>query len=229
MNNETYQIPALLSLICVMSAMAFILSTYYWFWNIIKSPNKTHMNFSRTIWHGQIHSFIFVMILSILIGLYDFYISAKPLQISGEITILTVSLIISHIFQKTKTIKHIKAVMILGVSCIISWVITVIFGFSLGGLLYYLFYTGSHTLDFDIGFIPILVIGLLWNLPIAIMFLHILKNDGLRPHLKDLGLHKFLWPVMLAYLVLLSPLIIQDMVNSKNWQKMENSKPIRQI
>ncbi len=224
-SSEVYQTPALLSLICIMSAMTFVLSAYYWFWLVIRNPEKTEVTFSKIIWLGQFYNFLFVMILSIFIGIYDSYMAARPLQIGGELSILALSLFASSKFQKGKTLKHIKIVISVGFTCFIGWGIT--FGLWLAFSQIFKITSVMAKEEFDV--MIIFAAGLLWNLPIIIMFQKILKNDNMRSHLKGLGIHKFIWPVMIAYLVLLAPLMIQDTVNSEEWKKMENAKPIRKI
>ena len=229
---EIYQVPTLLSLICFMSAMAFITSAYYWLWRVLKNSKTTKTSFALSIWHGQFLSFLFVMMISIFVGTYDFYVGSHPMNINGELIILGLALAFSYLRARQRNSifliwRDILKVILFGSICILGWLVTIIFGWSIGSIIYYSFYISGKSINFDLGFLPILITGLLWNAPIIWIFLKISKNQNLCDKSNNLKIHNFLWPVIAAYLMLLTPLMIQEMANSEKWQEIQNAKPIR--
>ncbi len=224
-SSDVYQTPALISLLSIMSAMTFVISSYYWFFSVIKTPRKTTLTFTKTIWIAQLYNFLFVMILSIIIGAYNYYVADKALHIGGEIGILLLSLLLCYKFNKSKIPTYIKTLFLIGTACFLGWILTSLIWLGFSQIFKTIFVMERS----EYNIMTLFASGLLWNVPIIIMFQKILKDDDMRPHLKGFKMHKFIWPIMLAYLALLMPLAIQDFVNSKEWKKIENHKPIRRV
>lgn len=228
--SDTYQTPALMFVICAMSAMAFVVCSYRWLCQSGKvSEIILSHGFERSIWQGQVVAFMFVMVVSIFIGLFDFYAYERPIQIYGELIILTFFFTVIFLLDKSYSIfsvlRAVREIMCLGLLCVLWWLVTVGFGLLIAQPLK-LISVIDHE-NFNV--IVIFISGALWNVPVLWGYYSLLHNSESRGALKDKGVHKFLWPVLLAYMVLLVPLVTQDMVNSDEWNETRNIKPMRQI
>ncbi|MGH1404817.1 MAG: hypothetical protein ACRBDL_11295 [Alphaproteobacteria bacterium] len=228
MIEDAYQIPALFYILCVMSSMAFVVCSTEWFVRALRSDSGTEISFSLHIWRGQGKSFLFVLIISLLVGLYDYVFADRPIFIAGEVSILLCTYLYLLMRRKVDGAVQIwsftKSYVSLGFLCLFGWGATVVFGFVLMQVLQ----TISAVNNTDFFIVVIFLTGLLWNAPVLMLYQKVLKDSVLRPVLKGQGFHKFLWPVLLAYTVLLIPLMLQQKVNSEEWKEMLRAKPMRQ-
>ena len=227
-NSELYHAPTLLFLICAMSAMGFVMATYRWLWRVMKSKETIQSSFVSSVWYGQIQAFIFVLFLSIFVGVFDFFFAGRTLHIGGEVFLISSLLIFSAVRggkgNRLVLFRRLfKGGFVFGFLCLLGWGLTILIGLSIS---YFLKMSASvNRSDFDvlIAFIP----GILWNVPILIMYFKILKSAEMRHNLKGYSVHKFLWPVLFAYIALLVPLMMQEIANSKEWNEMKNAKIIK--
>lgn len=224
-----YQAPSLLILICIMSAMAFVMSAYMWLWHSMKDSEGARIGFVPSIIRGQFLGFIFIVILSLFIGVFDFHMNAQPLRILGEIIILGTALAIPYVLtQKENRLPavffYVREMLSFGVICLLGWVITIGLGYGVLQILRIVSVVNGADSSILVIFIP----GLLWNVPILWMYQKILKNEKTRSVLQGQGFRKFLWPVLMAYTMLLIPLMMQQIANSEQWNEMKNAKIIRE-
>ena len=229
-STDTYHTPALLYLICAMSAMSFVVCAYRWLWRAhIGRVDTLGKGFEASIGYGQLLSFVFVMILSIFIGFYDFYVYARPVQIYGEVLVLCAFLALSYALSKSDRMHSVliavREMLWLGFLCVIGWAATVGFGFSLMHVLKVISVIERGAFDVLVIFLS----GLVWNAPILWMYYKVLYNSKAQSVLQGRGFHKFLWPVLFAYVVILIPLMMQDISNSEQWHEMHNAKPMRRV
>lgn len=227
---DAYHTPTLLYLICVMSAMSFVVCAYRWLWQANRGAASVSGNtFEISVWRGQVLSFLFVMILSILIGLYDFYVYAQPIQIYGEALILGAFFALSFAVGAPDRLRCVgfvaREVLVLGGLCLVGWAVTIGSGLVFAEILKLV--SVIERANFDV--VVIFMAGALWNIPVLRGYYRVLHNRDRRSALQGKGFHKFLWPVLLAYIVVLIPLMMQDISNSEKWHEMQNSKPMRQI
>lgn len=227
---DTYHTPVLLYLVCAMSAMSFVVSAYLWLWRAYKGGAAvSDKGFEFSIWYGQALCFVFAMILSILIGLYDVYIYAQPLKIYGELFILVAFCVLSYALGKGDRARHmLRAVgqmLWLGLLCVFGWLTTIGFGLIVLELLKLVSVMERTELDVSAVFFS----GLLWNVPVLWMYYKVLYNSKARGALRGRGFYKFLWPILFAYVAILIPLLIQDFSNSEAWHEMTHAKPMRRV
>lgn len=228
--SDTYQTPALLYIVCAMSAMAFVVCSFRWLLHVGKTmTSMSNRGFERSVWQGQVSIFMFVMVVSIFIGLYDFYSYGRPIQVYGELLILSLFFSIVFLLGKSKDticlVRAVREIMFLGFMCALGWLVTVGAGLFITQLLKLV-----SVIERDNFYVVVIFIsGALWNIPVLWGYYKILHNSNRRGSLKGRGFHKFLWPILLAYMVVLIPLVAQDIANSEEWHKMHNVKPMRQI
>ncbi len=223
-------VPTLLYILCAMSAMAFLVSAYLWLWRGLYGKNE--LEFNPSIYRGQIYSLLNVMVLSIAFGSYDYFFFKRELHISAEVVVLLSALAYAYINIKSIEGRRFRAVLGLivkvfsfGLFCVLGWVITVIIGMALMYLFDILNVPLVGNIDPNIVFIT----GLLWNVPILIFYIKLLKNPDKKEVVRLSAFHKFLWPVLMAYIILLFPLLIQQISTSETWQQMKNEKPVKYV
>ncbi len=229
MVENAYQVPALFYILCAMSAMAFITCSAGWFVRALRSDSEYVGSFSLYIWAGQAKNFLFVLIISIVVGVYDYFLVGQPVYIMGEVSILCCVYLYFFLRHKrsraARVMSFTKSYLLLGLGCLVGWGITVGFGFVLMTVLQLV--SAINSADFFV--MVIFITGMLWNAPVLMLYQKVLKDAGRRSVLEGQGFHKFLWPVLLAYLILLIPLMIQQKVDSEEWQEMLRAKPMRQV
>ncbi len=209
--------------------MTFVVSATRWLWHASKTPNTAQTNFSTHIWKDQILNLFFVCIISIGLGILDYTLSNPTAPLYGEIFILSAGTITALVLNKTSRVSavlklHIRIISF-GILCFIGWGITIGIAYSTQHILKTIMVM-SHS---DIFLITFLLTGALWCAPPMLLYRKILHTEELRPNLKGQSFHKFLWPLLFAYLSLLIPLLVQDIANSEKWRRMTNIKPIRSV
>ena len=230
MESPEQTLPTLLYLLCAMSAMAFLVSSYQWLWRVATQPQDEYPIFEQTLKRGQYFTFLAVMVLSIIIGTYNHILYDTKLSIVGEILVLVAAF--GYAYALSKEEKKIGAVIMLakGVSlymvfCALGWLLTFALGASLTHFFNLFGLMGPTVLHPQVVFIT----GLMWNVPIILLYIVITRNAERKQRLQGYAFHKFLFPVFLAYTVLLVPLLIQQISVSEEWQQMKHEKPVRTV
>ncbi len=181
--DDFIALPPLLYLICIMSAMSFVVSSGLWFY---RNTSKT---FEQVIWIGQAQGFVWAMILSIALG--------QSFDILGEVVVLAVALFFGY--------RYTRETLVFGGLCLAGWVFTFVCGF------------GLFALAGDLTF-AVFISGLLWLVPIFVFY---------RRRPASGKIYNYLWPVLVAYMVLLFPLLIQKNINTEEWQGRKYERPLR--
>lgn len=220
---DPFQLPPLLYILCAMSAMAFVTSASLWMLNAYRLEKRALPKFSDAVWRGQRYSIFCVMIISIILSFYDHFSSNTSVQIWGEIIILLAGLYMAY--TKNALFQQIQSTFMFGCFCLSGWGLTFVIGYVLSLILSIVPTFSSE--DFTI--ILIFVTGLLWNAPILYWGRKILMDGQKRAVLKGQSPHTYLWPVMLAYLVLLVPFTAQEVVNSDGWKDMKKPKAPKHV
>lgn len=211
--SQFYQAPPLLFLICIFSALSFVSSAWFWLF----SGWKSNAGFMPYVWVRQGRAFIFVMILSLVLGAYDSLVYHNVFHWKAEAVIILLWLYIrsyheGHSFKSMISIFNKSLYQ--GGACFLMAVITI-------GIAYSAFLLSGV---FEIAVIASMGI---WGLLIIPLYFHLKKNNGLDGMIRK-SVHHYLWPVLLAYFVLMIPLQMQQVANSDKWQDMKRAKPIRQ-
>ena len=228
---DIYHTPPLLMIFCAMSAMTFIVAALGWV--VIAGITKDSSDVKSLgffIWYAQILNLTVIMAFSAFVTVYDSLSGYGDITVIGEVLVLALILCAYIIYgHKTKTSifkgiwKRIKNSALLVLFCLGAWGVTLAFGWSLGALLYIV--TGPNPSQ-DLGILAPFITGMMWNAPILIFYLYFKKQEKVSSHLENVKLHNVLWPVLLAYLVLILPLFIQHVANSDHWREMQASKPL---
>jgi hypothetical protein len=233
MDKETteilYQVPSSMYILFWMAGMAFVVSATRWMYNASRSPTPKQPNFVTYIWKDQILNLFFVCIASICIGILNLINSEPAAPLYAEIFILGLGSITAFALtpkQKILALFQFYARTIsFGILCLIGWGITIATAFALQYLLKIIVLMSQD----DYFFITFMITGGLWCAPPLILYRKILHTDDLRANLNGKSFHKFLWPMLFAYLFLLIPLLAQEVANSEEWRRMTNPKPIKSV
>jgi len=221
--TDSFQLPPLLYILCAMSAIAFVTSVSLWMWNAYRTESNLSSDFSSAIWQGQKYSIFVVMIISIVFALYNFWLSKAVPYILGEMMILLIGGYLAY--NREGLLLHIKKMLAFGCLCLIGWGLTIAVGYVLGVFLSFI----PTFSDQDFGIVIVFITGLLWNMPTLYWGRKILRDAPKIPVLKGRSPYTYLWPVMLAYLVLLVPLLAQMVVNSEEWQDFQKPKAVKHV
>jgi len=230
--QENFQMPPLFFILCAMSAMAFVVSSYIWLWRVYRGE-KPKRDFISSVWMAQFPAFLFSAVVSLCVGLYDYiYAGIRP-SIFGECLILCAMFAllffipVASVDTFGKRIRFVLSrlfhVLSFGFLCLIGWGVTVGVGFFLSMVLRIIFVMNID--DFQV--MAFFVTGLMWIAPIVLLYREILKSPDRLPFLDKFGIRNYLWPMLAAYFILLVPFLIQNIANSKEWHEMKNKKPIK--
>lgn len=229
---DTYQVPTLIYIFCVMSAMAFVVSGTVWMLRAYRTGQAPAQSYSDSVLEGQQDSFFCVIALSLFVGFYDYLFAGEPLKIFGEISVLILAC--AYLLYRVRrqglnvvlTIRQsLRRALVFGGLCLLGWALTVAFGFVLWQVLSLLSAINAN----DIVTVIVFLTAGMWVLPIMMLGYKILRRDDARPALQGKSPHTFLWPVLLAYLILLVPLMVQQTANSDDWKMYRNAKRIKKI
>ncbi len=222
-----YQAPASMYVLFWMAGIAFAVSTIRWLIHARYAPTPPTTEFKPHIWRDQILNIFFVCVLSVIIGIYDHYHYNLPINIIGECVTLILGTALVAFLSKTDTIKAIaqfyKRFLSFGILCLTGWGITAAIAYSL----YYALQATIPMSNDNRLIASFMITGILWCTAPILIYQKIMKNSELRPRLSGYKAHNFLWPILLTYLALLFPLMMQEIANSENWRKMTNKKPLR--
>lgn len=221
------QLPTLLIAICMMSAMAFVMSTYRWMWAILKNDPYPDRDLKADIIIGQAQALIFSMFVSILVGVYDYVAADRPLRLTGEAIVLIVTAFFAYRAGRSLggVIRFFASVFAFGLLCLIGWVVTI----AIGAIVYFGAGSVAVVSRGDLDVMIVFIAGLAWNAPIFLLAHKIRKTPGKIAAINGKSAIAYLWPILFAYVVLLVPLAVQSHVNSEEWQKMKHVKPIRKV
>ncbi len=228
---EIYQSPGLLYVLCTMSAMAFVISCYRWFAHVADAAKKGqefNHTYSMYIWRGQMLNFIFVMLISVSIGLFDFISDGEIPSIWGEslFLLLFLSALYWHAKKENRMkemFKTLAEVLWLGLLCFAGWAVTLFIGMVMAEMLKMSVHINREDTEMLTVFFP----GLLWLVPVYFFYQKTLWDADRRKALKGRRFGNFIWPILFAYIIVAFPIVTQEIVNSDQWHKMKNATIIK--
>lgn len=227
---DYYTLPTLIYLMCVMSSMSFIVSGNVFLFRVLQGREDNIDGLGRTVLIGQVLSFLSVALFSFCISFYDFLVNGGALSVYGELLILSVGLVVCALKASDKgsffgIVCGLKSFFYFLCMCFAGWVMTIGVGISVSRILEFIYvhfglFPGRIVFVFFIS-------GFLWNVPTLVIYRMIRKRYGEGDVLQDVRFHRVLWPVLMAYMVLLFPLMIERNVNSPEWKERQHARPLR--
>lgn len=222
---EPFFIPPFLMVLCMMSAMSFMLGAAYWLWRKGREGESFQAGLDQIVWRFQFYSALAVIaVFTVLNLLFTMRAgSSEEIVIGPEAFVLFFSgaLFAFHCHREGTPIlpamtREIKRIGLPVLAVLTGWFVTLVVGWSLGALLYRL-YMASDGKTGDIGILAPMITGALWMAP-----LYALYRRWESPEVK---FHDVLWPLVFAYLVLLVPLQIEHTVGSPEWFELKAARP----
>lgn len=225
LQDNAFHVPALFMFLCCFAAASFLLATYFWLWRAgrVKADEDLPSLWSY-ITAFQYYGFLSVMVLSCILGAYDYLSADKPLVVYAEVFVLAAAMVVALCRGGTGLLfKLMRRVFLSFLASCSFWIVSIGIGWVIGNGLYALYSSFATIEDFSI--IAVLCVGVAWIVPIFVMY-RCLSTEQRR----GVKFYNVLMPVLLAYIMLLIPLFVQQTANSPQWQKMmHSSRPVRKI
>ncbi len=224
----TFYAPALFVLFFVMAAMALVIAPIFWIYKSCSAHPPAH-DPQREVIVFQLRNLAGMLFLSLLANLWRAASGdAGPLDFLPEAALL--GLIVWRFLVHTRgqgdaparqVRREALRTALLFVMCVAGWAVTFAAGFSIY-LISLAFQPGDgQSAATAAGFLT----GGLWIGTVAAAFFYFkARAPDPAEAMKGYKVHDLLWPVMLAFVALLAPLVVQDFGNSKDFQEMMHSK-----
>lgn len=226
--NEVGNVPPLLVIFCAMSAMTFVISTIGWVFSAGFAESEGR-SLRRAIWKAQLLNFVAILLFSIFVIAFDSLYYGGKLSIIGEVSILGIIVLVflakcvkkkkNFIVELWKSFKSMATIVLMSLG---GWGFSIVFYWSIGIILFA--GLGTHRMD-DLLIVPPFITGLVWNVPIIWAYLYYKGKKEPARELAEVKLHNLLWPVLLAYVVMIVPLFIQQVTHTETWKEWQNAKP----
>lgn len=170
----------------------------------------------------QLYSLVSVAIFSFLNGFFDSIFYKNTNNLSIEILLILGFFLPDLIIKKRQNFFYKIKMLPLYFSALIGFIcINIAFGWALSQTVQ-TFYA-SFLNQGDGVIFATLIIGGGWNLPIILYYKKLSAEQK-----KLTKLHSAMTPVLLAYILLLTPLMVQSIANSPKWDEIKHApKPIK--
>lgn len=225
----TFYAPALFVLFFVMAAMALVIAPISWIYKSCSADPPAH-DPQREVIVFQLRNLAGMLFLSLLFNVWRF-LGGVP---EGFLAFLPETLLLSFLVWRflvhtrgqagspqSRLWRESARIALQFGLCLIGWAVTFAAGFSI--------YLVSLALQPGDGQSAAtasgLLIGGLWiGTVVAAFFYFKARAPDPAEAMKGYKVHDLLWPVMLAFVALLVPLMVQDFANSKDFHEMMHSK-----
>lgn len=224
----TFYAPALFVAFFVMAAMALVIAPISWIYKSCSAHPPAH-DPQREVIVFQLRNLAGMLFLSLAVNLWRAATGAAgPMDFLPEAALL--GLMIWRFLVHTRGQEgrpqsrlwreSARIALQFGL-CVIGWVVTFAAGFSIYLVSLAVQPGDGQAAATAAGFLT----GLLWIGTVAAAFFYFkARAPDPAEAMKGYKVHDLLWPVMLAFVALLAPLIVQDFGNSKDFQEMMHSK-----
>lgn len=230
----TFYAPALFVTFFVMAAMALVIAPIAWIYKSCSS-NPPAYDPGREVFIFQFRNLAGMAFLSLILNIFRF-IDGAP---GGVLQFLPEGLLLAFMGWRflvssrehegapdRKILREAGRIARQFGLCLIGWTLTFAAGFTV--------YTIVITFGGDGGLAAMsagFLTGGLWIVSVAWAFFFFKKRaPDPATAMEGYRFYDLLWPVMMAFVALLVPLMIQDFANSKDFQEMMHSKrPPRRI
>lgn len=222
-----FQTPLILTGFCYLSGMAMFLSVLFWQWRIYKGRDSV----------GSLRRSVGLWLLRVLVAITVFSLSymvifrpPSPVIFVPEASLLA---FITVLYMKIQHDRHIdwpdvfakqlplEMIKVGGVAflCLLGWVVSLSLGWAV--------FKAVSLIPGRTEWIAVFLIGLLWNGPLLWLYLAIQTKTqrgaaALPPQFK---FYKLLWPVLLAYLFIMLPAVIELIANAPKVREMMQAGP----
>ena len=214
---------------CVLAAMTMVVAPIVWIRRCYSSAPPAH-DLGHEVLILQLRTLAVVLVLSFLINLWR--LGAGSPNVNG-LSLLPEVLMLAFMAwryvrltreQGGEASQRLRAeawrVLQQFGLCLTGWAAT----FGLGAGVYQLFFLATQSDEISVtaaGFAA----GIFWI--VAVILAYFLKRppaERLPEHIRRVKSYDLLWPVMLAYMLLLAPMTMQEIANSEKFHEMMHSK-----
>lgn len=221
LQNDAFHVPALFVFLCCFAAAAFLLGTYFWLW---RAGRVAHEEKFPSLWSDiaafQYYSFLSVVVLSCVMGVYDYVVAGENLAIYAEGVILFLAMAAAFFRAgAARLLRLIRSVFMFFIAVCGFWVISIAAGWLIFHGLYAVYSSFAPLESFSV--VAVLCVGVAWIAPIFLLYRRLST-----PQRRGVKFYQCLMPVMLAYLMLILPLFIQQTANSQKWHDLTHAKPV---
>lgn len=216
-----FQVPLIFRALCYLGGMALFLSELVWLWRQ-SGPGATGktrtLPGTAALWTLRLLAALaIVSLLAMLSGLrpvthsYELFPELALLALIGAVFFLVCRKRGEGARNALKNLPR-EALKALGVlsAALAGWAVSIALGWSV--------FQGIAVFAAP-PWVAIFIIGLLWNAPLIALFFKI-RNHESAPKFHDL-----LWPVLLAYLLIMLPDFAEHLANSDKIQDLLNAPP----
>lgn len=222
LQDNAFHVPALFVFLCCFAASSFLLATYFWLWRTGRVAVEENLpSLSHYIRIFQIYSFLSVAILSIVLGVYGYISAGEPVAVYAESFVLVAA--IGWVLYRGGLLSLLgsaRRVFVFFIAVCGFWLISMAGGWGLGAGLNALY--SSFATPEDLGVVAVLFVGIAWIVPNFVLYRRLSKEQR-----RGMKFHNVLMPVLLAFMMLLLPLFIEQAAQSEKFQKMMH--PVRPI
>lgn len=185
-------------------------------WLLVRVRQENHPDFVGFIWFSQLRLFLLIFVLMLLVNIAVYFIA--PRRIPYEEIFCLLALKIGLVFLARKTSRSVWKIctILLGGYIVALFSLVLVMGMTIS--LYIIFSMHSPFAGFFCA-----AASWVWMV-CACYFYALGRVADFRK-----GIHHYLWPVMLAYLVLLAPLKAQEIINSPKFQDSLKARPLKII
>lgn len=226
---EPFFLPPFFTVFCVLAAMTMVVAPIVWIRRCYSSAPPAH-DLGHEVLILQLRTLAVVLVLSFFINLWR--LGAGSPKVNG-LSLLPELLMLAFLAwryvrltreQGGAASQRLRAearrVLRLFVLCLTGWAAT----FGVGAGVYWFFFLATKSDEISVtaaGFAA----GIFWI--VAVVLAYFLKRppeEQLSEIVRRKKAHDLLWPVMLAYVLLLAPMLMQDIGNSEKFREMMHSK-----
>ena len=204
---------------CMFAAMGFVIGASRWILYVSTLPEgAVPPSLWRVIGGVQIRAFLGVVCLSCANAAYETYVLDDPVSVVGEMVVLCVAVGGAVVLARVRGGSvsggvwcGVKRVFLVFCAIFVGWIMTIAVGFLVWS---FLLLIGVRD-----PVVPVLLAGASWFVPVLGLYYRLGRERR-----KAIRVYRILQPLLLAYLVLLFPLYIQQLSHSEKWQRMLHAK-----
>lgn len=214
--GAAFTAPIILHVLCYFGGMAVFLSTIFW---LARKAYGYPVIYS-------LREIVGIWFLRMLTGCalfslgYMVLIGAQEAYILPELSILFLVFALYLLSVKERPMnwrrvfmadlpREVLKIIYVFLFCVMAWVISLVFG--------WLVFNGINFLGGPL-WLPIFMIGVVWNVPPLLLYLRASASS----RLDGLKFHQILWPILLAYILLMFPEITEHVANNPKVHEILN-------
>lgn len=207
--DTVFQVPFIFRALCYLGGMALFLSELTWLWFKAGGAKASERTLSANCGLWILRLLAAVSVLSLLVTGFG---ARAAYEFFPEVSILLLLAVLHRLSSGNKPLEKrasllregLMSFLVLGFS-LLGWIISAALGWGI-----------FQMTNFFLAppWVAIFVMALLWNVSLVVLFLKRKQQD------KTLKFQGVLWPVLLAYFLIMLPDFVEHLGNSVKFQEM---------